>query len=90
VGGLVVLYMIGWLLFGASRSESVARDYFAGIHAGQALSGEEASVGLAIPPFWSVTIQGEVHEAGAAFGYVSTMILWVEPLTGWVLFMGAG
>lgn len=30
-------------------------------------------------------------EAGkTAPGYISAMILWVEPLTGWVIVMGSG
>lgn len=51
----------------------------------------EANLQPAVPPFWGVEIHGEVIEAGKSGpGYISAMILWVEPLTGWVIVMGSG
>jgi hypothetical protein len=51
----------------------------------------EVNLQPAIPPFWGVEIHGNVAETGQKpSGYISAMILWVEPLTGWVLVMGAG
>ena len=37
-----------------------------------------------IPPFWVVTVQGTITEASGT-RYTSSQILWVEPITGWVL-----
>ena len=89
----VALLLAIWLAAGLFRAETVARDYFAAEH------GEGATVadvhvegsGPAIPPFWSVTISGDVIEADKTTpAYRSAMILWVEPITGWVLVTGAG
>ncbi len=82
-----------WLAAGIWRAETVARGYFATAH------GEGATVanvqvegsGPAIPPIWSVTISGDVMEAGKTTpSYRSAMILWVEPIAGWVMVNGAG
>jgi len=59
--------------------------------AGAQLLGVEVSLQPAVPPFWGVAIHGEVVEVGQhPPGYISAMILWIEPLTGWVILMGAG
>jgi hypothetical protein len=45
----------------------------------------------AIPPFWVVSISGDVIEAGRTSpGYRSAMLLVVEPFTGSVIVFGAG
>ena len=90
LGGALLLYVIGWLTFGGPRSDSVARGYFAAVHSGQSLADVSTQVGLFIPPLWSVTISGQVHEPGKTFSYLSTMILLVEPLTGFVILNGSG
>jgi len=51
----------------------------------------EASLQPALPPFWGVEIHGSVIKPGASGpGYLSAMILWVEPVTGLVIVMGKG
>jgi hypothetical protein len=93
--GLVVLSAVvsAWLIIGVVRSQAVARDYFARAHgAGATL----VNVGIefeapAIPPFWVVSISGDVIEAGGTSPvYRSAMLLVVEPFTGWVVVFGAG
>jgi hypothetical protein len=82
-----------WLGAGWLRAADVARAYFAGAHgAGATVSNVSVdSQTPAIPPFWSVTIGGEVTEAGrTAPSYESHMILWIEPITGIVLGGGSG
>lgn len=91
-----VLAIIGvvlaiWLVLGLLRAESGARDYFARIHDGQTVRNVETHLGPAIPPFWSVSIDGDVIQSGQTSpAYRSHMILWVEPITGWLILMGSG
>ena len=91
-GGRAAVVLGGWLALGLLRTETVAREYYAGANGfGATLVNVEASLQPAIPPFWSVEIHGEVIEVGKTPpGYISAMILWVAPLTGWVIVMGAG
>ena len=93
--GIVVIAAVlaAWLVLGLLRSEAVARDYFAQAHgAGSTV----VNVGVefeapAIPPFWVVSIRGDVIEAGGTSPvYLSAMLLVVEPITGWVIVFGAG
>jgi hypothetical protein len=92
---LVVLAVLlaGWLVMGVLRSEAVARDYFAYAHGAGATV---VNVGVqfqapVIPPFWVVSISGDVIEAGRTSPvYRSAMLLVVEPFTGSVIVFGAG
>ena len=44
-----------------------------------------------IPPFWGVSIDGDVKEAGPnGGGYLSAMLLCLEPITGFVIPCGSG
>jgi hypothetical protein len=91
--GAVVLLLAAWLLIGLLRAETIARDYFAAIHGGgSTISNVQISAeSPAIPPFWIVSINGEVKEPQmTSLGYTSAMILVVEPVTGWVFVFGAG
>ena len=89
---LAVLLAI-WLAAGLFRAETVARGYFATAH-GEGVTVADVHIegsGPAVPPFWSVTINGDVIEAGNTTpSYRSAMVLWVEPITGWVIVNGAG
>jgi hypothetical protein len=90
---VLAVLLAGWLVMGVLRSEAVARDYFAHAHGAGATV---VNVGVqfaapAIPPFWVVSISGEVIEAGGTSPvYRSAMLLVVEPVTGWVIVFGAG
>jgi len=88
----LLLIVALWIVLGFTRASSVARDYYAGAQSiGARVVNVEANLQPAVPPFWGVEIHGEVIEAGkTAPGYISAMILWVEPLTGWVIVMGRG
>jgi len=92
VVAVLAVVLAGWLALGLLRAASVARDYYAREQSlGAQVIHIEARLQPAVPPFWGVEIHGEVIEAGkTAPGYISAMILWVEPLTGWVIVMGAG
>lgn len=81
-----------WLALGLLRAESVARAYYARAHGlGAHVVNVEANLQPAVPPFWSIEIHGDVIEPGQTGpGAISAMILWIEPLTGWVIVMGAG
>jgi hypothetical protein len=88
----VIVIIALWIVLGFTRASSVARDYYTRAQGtGAQVVNVEANLQPAVPPFWGVEIHGEVIEAGkTAPGYISAMILWVEPLTGWVLVMGRG
>jgi hypothetical protein len=81
-----------WIVLGLARASSVARDYYTAAQGTNAqVVNVEANLQPGVPPFWGVEIHGEVIEAGkSAPGYISAMILWVEPFTGWVLVRGRG
>lgn len=90
---IVGLLLVAWVALGVFRSESVARSYFATAHGGGATVANVTidSTGPAIPPFWSVSISGDVVQAGQTTPvYRSHLILWVEPLSGWVLVNAGG
>jgi hypothetical protein len=92
---LVILAVLvaGWLVVGVLRSGAVARDYFAHAHgAGATVVNVEVEFEApAIPPFWVVSISGDVIEAGGTSPvYRSAMLLVVEPFTGSVIVFGAG
>lgn len=89
---LVSAFLGVWLIVGLLRAEAVARDYYAHAH-GSATVANVQSDGMApgFPPFWQVQIHGDVIEAGRTSpSYESSMRLWVEPITGFVIVMGAG
>jgi len=95
LAGVVVLVVVlaSWLGLGSLRATAIARDYFAQAHGPGALVAnvQVEGAGPAIPPFWSVTISGDVIEAGRTTpAYRSQMILWVESITGWVFVSGSG
>ena len=93
VAGLVVGLVAVWIVAVLVRSEGVARDYFAStLGPGAAVTGVAVEgSGPAIPPFWSVTISGDVTEpGGTAPVYRSSMILWVEPVSGLVIVQASG
>ncbi len=78
-----------WIAAGLLRAPGIARDYLAAMERPKQVSGVSTGLGLAIPPFWSVQVRGTVTESSGA-SYRSAMILWVEPVTGFVLTVGAG
>jgi len=90
----VVLVLAGaWVMFGIVRAETAARAWFASAHGlGATVSHVEVTgVGPAIPPFWHVTISGEVIEAGRTSpSYRSYMSVWIEPVTGFGFADGSG
>ena len=91
VGVLAVILCV-WLVAGNLRAEALARDYFAHAHGGASVANVEVDgVAPALPPFWQVEVRGDVIEPGRpGSAYESAMRLWVEPITGFVLAMGAG
>lgn len=92
VAAVVGVLLAGWIVAGFLRADTVARDYFAHAH-GSATVANVQSDGMTpgVPPFWQVQIRGDVTEAGRAGpAYQSSMRLWVEPITGFVIVMGAG
>ena len=90
---VIALVLAAWLIVGVLRSEAVARDYFTHAHGAGATV---VNVGVqfeapAIPPFWVVSISGDVIEAGRTSpAYRSAMLIVVEPFTGSVVVFGAG
>jgi hypothetical protein len=85
--------LVAWLVLGAVRAPIVARDYYANAHgAGATVSNVEIQGAIPlIPPLWGVSVRGEVRELQMdGPGYVSAMLLCVEPITGWVFVCGAG
>jgi hypothetical protein len=90
---LLLLVLAAWLVVGFLRAEPVARDYFAHVH-GDGATIENVDVKGVIPllpPFWGVSITGDVREPQMTGpGYLSAMLLVVEPFTGTVFVFGAG
>jgi hypothetical protein len=90
---VIALVLAAWLIVGVLRSEAVARDYFTHAHGAGATV---VNVGVqfeapAIPPFWVVSISGDIIEAGRTSpAYRSAMLIVVEPFTGSVVVFGAG
>ena len=90
---VIVAVLASWLGLGSLRATAVARDYFGQAHGpGATVANVQIEgAGPVIPPFWSVTISGDVIEAGRTTPvYQSHMILWVELITGWVFVNGSG
>jgi hypothetical protein len=87
--GLVLAALVVWAVLGFVRAPAVARDYYLSRQGTARVTQIGETVFPAIPPFWGVSIQGTVTEASGV-AYTSAMLLWVEPVTGWVLSMGAG
>jgi hypothetical protein len=92
IAAVLVVSLCVWLGAGNLRAEAVARDYFSHAHGGASVANVEVDgVTLALPPFWQVEIHGDVIEPGrTGSAYESAMRLWVEPVSGFVLAMGAG
>jgi hypothetical protein len=73
---VLAVLLAGWLVIGVLRAGTVARDFFAHAHGTGATV---VNVGVeieapAIPPFWVVSISGDVIEAGRTSpGYRSAM-----------------
>lgn len=96
-GRIVAVVVLGlvavWVAAVLVRSGGVARDYFASAH-GTGSAATNVTIdgsGPAVPPFWSVTISGDVTEpGGTAPAYRSSMILWVEPVSGLVIVQASG
>jgi hypothetical protein len=89
----IALLIAAWLLVGVLRAGTIARDYFDRAHSPATTISNihVSSEGPPIPPFWVVSIDGEVREPQMmGLGYVSAMILVVEPFTGWVFVFGTG
>ncbi len=85
--------LVAWVLVGMVRAESAARAWFAGAHGPGATVANVEVTGVApgIPPFWQVTISGDVIEAGrTTASYRSYMNVWIEPITGFGFANGSG
>jgi len=82
---LVVL----WVILGFVRAPAVARDYYLSKQGGAGVTDLEQVVFPALPPFWGVSIQGDVITNNGP-PVPSVMLLWVEPFSGVVVPMGAG
>ncbi len=89
----LALLTCGWMLAGILRADAAARDWFARAHGSQATVVDVQVTGVvaAFPPFWQVTISGDVVEAGRATpSYRSSMNVWIEPITGFGFANGSG
>jgi len=89
---LVGAFLGVWLIAGFLRADAVARDYFAHAHGGATVANVHSdAMTPGVPPFWQVQVRGDVIEPGRIGpAYQSSMRLWVEPITGFVVVMGAG
>jgi hypothetical protein len=88
---VVVVLLVVWVTVGILRAEAAARDYFAKSHPGDTAANVTVQWTPAIPPFWAVTIGGDVIEPGSPLPkYRSHMSFWIEPITGWVVSLGNG
>jgi hypothetical protein len=85
----VLALVLIWLVAGFSRAPSVASDYLVRTESPKRVSDVTTSLVPGIPPFWVVTVSGTITEATGTH-YSSSQILWVEPLTGWVIVFAQG
>jgi hypothetical protein len=88
----VVAILACWFAAGLLRADGAARGFFADAHgAGVTVARVTVDGLIPVPPFWAVTISGDVIEAGQTSpSYRSYMILLVEPLSGWGAVLGSG
>jgi hypothetical protein len=86
---LILGILLIWLAIGSLRAPAVARDYFAASENPKQVSEVRTSAFPVFPPFWIVQIEGTVTEATGVH-YISARILGVEPITGFVIGLGAG
>jgi hypothetical protein len=89
VVGLLLIVVAVWVVAGLVRAPVLAQDYVAHLERPKQLSDGTTTLGPAIPPFWSVRVQATVTEPNGT-SYTATQLLWVEPISGLVLTMGAG
>lgn len=90
---VLIALAVGWVIVGIVRAEPAARAWFAGAHGPGATVADVEVTGVApgVPPFWQVTISGDVVEAGrTTASYRSYMIVWIEPITGFGFAGGSG
>lgn len=85
----VVVLVLLWLAAGFLRAPTIASDYLARMERPKDVSQVTTSAFPGIPPFWIVSVQGTITEASGV-SYTSAQIVWVEPVTGWVLAFAAG
>lgn len=89
----IVLAIVGavWVMGGAFRAAPAAQDWFLQHGAEVSLVNVRVDgVSLAIPPFWKVTVHGDVVEPGDATpAYRSHMVILIEPFTGWTIIQAA-
>ena len=92
IRGIGAAVLAIWLIGGLLRAESAGRAWFSQVHANETVTNVVAEgVTPALPPFWQVNISGDVTEAGRTEpSYLSVMVLWVEPITGFAIVMAAG
>jgi len=92
VAFVIALLFGSSLLAGNLRADSLARDYFLAHHGSSTVVSVTIDAESPwIPPFWSVQISGNVIEPGrSSVTYRSHMWLLVEPISGLVVFNGAG
>jgi hypothetical protein len=86
---MLLAVVVLWVAVGFLRAPGIAQAYIAQMERPKQVSQVSTMVGPAIPPFWAVEVQARVTEATGT-SYTSARILWVEPITGFVLTMGAG
>lgn len=88
---IVAILLVVWTVVGVLRAEAAARDYFGKFAPGDTHANVTVQVTPAIPPFWAVTISGDVIEPDQPYPkYRSYMRFWIEPLSGWVISFGNG
>ena len=88
---IAVILLVGWMIIGGLRAEAAARNHFSQSAPGDTHANVTVQVGPAVPPFWTVTISGDVIEPGSPSPkYRSYMRFWIEPLSGWVISFGNG
>lgn len=85
----VLALLVLWLAAGFLRASSVAVDYVVRTESPKGVSDLTTTLAPGIPPFWVVTVRSTVRESTGAH-YASSEILWVEPLSGWVLVLARG
>lgn len=85
----ILAIVVSWFALGSLRAPAVARDYLERTERPKQVSQVTTATFPGIPPFWIVRVDATVAESTGT-SYLSARTLLVEPVTGFVLSMGAG
>ena len=85
----IVAIVLAYVVIGFVRGPMVAQDYLARLDAGGEVSNVSTTTVPMIPPLWMVSITGRITQPNGTY-YDAHLVLWIEPVTGYVMEVAAG